>query len=329
MDNQASDNMTSEIAQIYRQIQELRAELSAEKQKVAVLESREGQNNRTESPNTNYSGINIVERLVEHLRGSKIDLPISKFSDIHEKNPQQFLKELERYCQVKDVTSENQFTVIEMCLKGRALNWFLIKKDEFRNYRDFEIKFEEEFYSVPVRIRLKSRWQERRYKLSDGNMLTYFYEQVKAAQYLSPRIGNYEIHYTIIQQLPVRVREILVTVDYADATIIVQALEQLAKSRKWEAERNKAGPSKIQNEVPNKRNIGQINLIEARQNVAPYSRRRRGNANWNNQSENRGGQGSQSQGAQNSSLPDTRFPPPPITNFGSQNQNNIQKNNLN
>ncbi|XP_024946815.1 uncharacterized protein LOC112495254 [Cephus cinctus] len=256
-----------------------------------------------------------MERLVEQFRSNKVEIALPKFSDNGLTNPQQFLHELERYCRLRDVPPESKLKIVETCLAGRALNWFTIHRDDFRNFQHFVNKFEAEFYSIPVRIRIKTRWQERRYKLSDGSILAYFYDQVRAAQYLCPRLGVYEMHYTIVQQLPMRVREILATVDYADTTILIQALEQLDKSREIENERYKSINNKDSNNDKTRRQVNTMGVIEAGQSQSSYHHDDNSKRSWTGRynrgySKKRNEPYNRKENNRDLVLPDMRFPPP-------------------
>lgn len=74
---------------------------------------------------------------------------------------------------------------------------------------------------------MKSDWLARRTDDSRDTLQTYFLNQIKEAQYFLPSFQKYELYFTIIQQLPMRVREILATVDFNDYNEISQFLSQL------------------------------------------------------------------------------------------------------
>lgn len=78
-----------------------------------------------------------------------------------------------------------------------------------------------------MQVKIKSDWGARRFDPAGDKLHTYFLKQVKEAQFFSPPIEKYELHYTIIQQLPFRAREILSTVDFSDFEKISQSLSQL------------------------------------------------------------------------------------------------------
>lgn len=55
---------------------------------------------------------------------------------------------------------------------------------------------------------------------------------MKAPKYFAPEMDRYDINYTIIKQLPVRVKDILATIDYKDTDKISQTLLRIDASQK-------------------------------------------------------------------------------------------------
>lgn len=80
-------------------------------------------------------------------------------------------------------------------------------------------------------MKFKTEWSARKFKPGSNLCLReYFLEQTRAAKYITPRMDDYEINYTIIKQLPQRVRDALSTVDYLKSDVISQALARLDAS---------------------------------------------------------------------------------------------------
>ena len=154
-------------------------------------------------------------------------------------NPIEFLDEVDRFFRFKGVREEQKLVLIEHMLTGRARIWYTIHRRDLFNYIDFKEAFKTEFYSVPVQVGIRNKWRDKRYRLSDGSLLLYFYQQVKASQHIEPIMSSYEVNYSIVQQLPSRIREILSVVDYSNTHIIAQALEQLDANREIDKEVDK------------------------------------------------------------------------------------------
>ncbi|XP_015592470.1 uncharacterized protein LOC107266476 [Cephus cinctus] len=126
------------------------------------------------------------------------------------------------------------------------------------------------------------------------------------------------MHYTIVQQLPFRVREILATVDYADTTILVQALEQLDKSREIENERFRNTHNREQISDTIKKQVNQISVDKANQMSDQYSEHNSNRHRWEGRYKKKRYQGRHKEpydlnsNTQHLSLPDMRYPPPNV-----------------
>lgn len=118
-------------------------------------------------------------------------------------------------------------SVLEGAFEGRARVWFDAQRNMFMSYRDFKNKFLAEFYSIPTRVNLKLNWLNRRFEGDKHNLRSYFLNQIRDAQYFVPEMESFELHFTIIQQMPIRVREMMSTIDFNDFDKISQTLSQL------------------------------------------------------------------------------------------------------
>lgn len=81
-----------------------------------------------------------------------------------------------------------------------------------------------------TQVRLKAQWSSRRYASTDQAMQSYYLKQVSVAQYFTPKLDEYEINYTAVQQLPMRARDALVTIDSGNTNAVARALAQLDAS---------------------------------------------------------------------------------------------------
>lgn len=131
---------------------------------------------------------------------------------------------------MKIIPNGSRVDILDEVFSDKAKIWF--DSQSFTDYNDFKRKFIEEFYSIPIRVRIKGEWLARRFDPSKDQLSGYFLSQIKDAQYFSPPLESYELHYTIIQQLPLRVREILSTIDFADFQKISHTLSQLQNTHK-------------------------------------------------------------------------------------------------
>lgn len=205
-------------------IEELREEISRLRRLNNLQNVQLVQMQQRIADNTGDAGNQLVRTLVDGLRGLNIDAKIPKFCEPD--NPNHFIEKLEKYFTLKNLQG-NRLNVLDGCFEGRARAWFESQRNSLCNYNDFKTKFLGEFFSIPIRVKLKSNWLAKRFDNTTDSLQTYFLNQIKEAQYIIPQCEPYELYFTIIQQMPMRVREILSTVDFNDYNKISQALSQL------------------------------------------------------------------------------------------------------
>ncbi|KAK2577109.1 hypothetical protein KPH14_011877 [Odynerus spinipes] len=174
------------------------------------------------------------------------------------------------------VKEEHKRIVCESFLEGRVKIWADTVSSASQTYSEFKCKFLTEFYSIPIQVKLKNQWLSRQYRQHEGALQNYFYRQIRAARYLEPEMSIYEINYSIAQQFPIRIREALSAVDYANTSAMAQALAQLEllqKERETEGRRNHwEARNNQRHEVGNVRAMRYNSWKEPQQNF--YSNRR-------------------------------------------------------
>lgn len=212
------NNVEQSKEQLLAEITRLRQLNKAQNDQLAALRTQVAQN-------TGNASNQLVTTLVDGLKNMNLDVKPQKFDETE--NANQFVERLEKYYTTKSVPENNWLNVLDSAFEGRARAWFETKKSSLVNYQDFKNKFLAEFFSIPVRVNIKSAWLARRFEGSSCNLQTYFINQVREAQYFIPRLDDYELYYTIIQQMPMRTRESLATVDYSNFDKISQALAHL------------------------------------------------------------------------------------------------------
>ena len=117
----------------------------------------------------------------------------------------------------------NDYTANPSEYPRRARDWYQAQTDAYFDFNEFKVAFLEEFYSVPTVVHLKTQWSSRRYTSADSSMQSYFFQQSTAAQYFTPKLEQYEINYSVVQQLPMRARDALVTIDYGNTNAVARA----------------------------------------------------------------------------------------------------------
>lgn len=222
INNMAGDNdeilnaMT--VEQLREEVERLRQLNSLQNEQLATLRTQR-------NVNTGNLDNNLIQALIDGLRTMSTDIKLPKFEE--SENPNHFIEKLRKFFTVKKVADDNKLNILEGAFDGRVRAWFETKKNSFINYKDFEKKFLEEFYSIPIRVRIKSNWLAKRFEPNKESLNSYFLGQVQQAQYFLPKMEEYEVYYTIISQMPIRVRESLATIDFSNFNSISQASTQL------------------------------------------------------------------------------------------------------
>lgn len=190
------------------------------------------ENDGARDPNADAIGaanLELINGILNHFETLNVSVALPIY-DGENGNPVQFVEKLEKYFVRKRTKTEQKLLLVEDALKGRARVWFEARYSPFISFEHFKTIFLNEFYGVEARIKFKSEWASKRFKVADRSLREYFQSQVRAAKYISPRMDDYEIHYTIIKQLPQRARDALAAVEYTDTERISKALERLDAS---------------------------------------------------------------------------------------------------
>ncbi|XP_043474362.1 uncharacterized protein LOC122506313 [Leptopilina heterotoma] len=142
-------------------------------------------------------------------------------------NPHYFLERIDKFFVLNRISIDEQLTILKYLLHGKVKTWFHIQQSPFIDINDFKIKFLNYFFSIPIQVNFKLKWYSRRFIPKRGNLQSYFMNQIYEAQYLFSEMDIGEIFYRIIQQMPNRVKDALVTVDYLNFDKILQSLVNL------------------------------------------------------------------------------------------------------
>ncbi|XP_031779488.2 uncharacterized protein LOC116416172 [Nasonia vitripennis] len=270
-------------------------------------------NNNDQNSNIN---LDLVNGILSHFETLHVSLVLPTY-DGENGNPIQFIEKLEKYFIRKKIKHEQKLLVVEDALKGRARVWYEARFSPFISFEHFKRIFNDEFYSLEARMKFKTEWAAKKFKPGSNHCLReYFLEQTRAAKYITPRMDDYEINYTIIKQLPQRVRDALSTVDYLKSDLISQALARLDASYSENYNGNTQYAKSAQQQERQKHTVNQVNHIQRndslikRNNYSGPGRRNysqdRSRENWR--------EPARSDGNSHFALPDTSRPPPKISN---------------
>lgn len=257
--NEIADRQQQTHDDLIAQIEALRLDNQRQRETIVQMErERQQQAAQVPAPIQQDFGMTLVNGLVQKMENINSEVKLPKFNNETSMHPNKYLDKLMKYFRAKGTTENNKLEIVERSLEGRAHTWF--DANVFETFDDFRTAFLNEFNSVPCQVKLKSKWLKRRYNQQDGTLQSYFYDQVSEAQFFQPKYSPYEMHYHIIQQLPVKYRDLLATVNYSDKTSIAQALGNLDAANDFRTEENKRfSNSNTNNPVVNTRPSGQRN----------------------------------------------------------------------
>ena len=217
-----------------RMVEELRGAREArdlqERELRLIRQENEQLRNNSITSESNDRNAGMLNGLVNGIQSMNITIKPPRFGNDYTANPSEFLEQVQKYFLVKKVQDDCQLFVLETLLDGRARDWYRAQTDAYVDFDAFKVAFLEEFYSVPTVVRLKTQWSSRRYTSAESSMQSYFFKQSSAAQYFIPKLEQYEINYSVVQQLPMRARDALVTIDYGNTNAVARALAQLDAS---------------------------------------------------------------------------------------------------
>lgn len=218
------------------ELEELRRTLEAER---TALQQQQVPNNGQAAPVPRQQAATAEEltTIMSNVQNFHIDIKLPKFRDEMEMNPVGFLEEMKRFFKAKNIRNERKNLMMEHALEGKAALWRELQ-DNIIDYEDFKRRFLDEFHLVPIRVQFKNAWTECRYNAHKESLQTYYYRQVKDARYFIPKLTQYEVNYTIIQQYPVWVKEAVATVNFNDDSLIGQTLASLDGIRRQREKEN-------------------------------------------------------------------------------------------
>ncbi|KAK2577568.1 hypothetical protein KPH14_012858 [Odynerus spinipes] len=218
-------NISTEMANENHMREELeRLRVENERQRAELMQLRD---NSTNMPTRENDTANLVSGLVHSFNTMNIDVKIPKFEDELKINPLDFLDRLDKYFTFRKCSEFEKLLVIENAIEGRGKIWYNANRCNFMNYVTFKEAFEKEFYSVPMQAKIQSQWSARRFDPRKETLQTFFLFQITEARWFLPKLDQYTINYRVVQQLPVRVREALVTIDFSNVSTVTTALAQL------------------------------------------------------------------------------------------------------
>lgn len=188
----------------------------------------------------NYEQERIASSVIMDIHRLNLDIKVPKFCDEDKKHPIEFLNELENYLNARNIIESTKMLVVESSLEGRAKDWYSTIKSTITTFESFKENLKKTFFSIPNQIKIKEKWQEKRFTKKDNSLEMYFAEQLKYAQFFEPKMINFEVNFKIAKQLPWRAREALVGANFEDSNTITSRLQYLDLNQKEENENDSA-----------------------------------------------------------------------------------------
>lgn len=100
------------------------------------------------------NGSELVRLLVDGLRSININVKPPRFEE--SQNHNQFIEKLENIFNLKNIANARCVNILDGAFNGRVSVWFDMQRNSCDDYDDFKTKFLAEFYSIPIRVRIKA-----------------------------------------------------------------------------------------------------------------------------------------------------------------------------
>lgn len=130
----------------------------------------------------------LLRTLIDGFRAINIDAKIPKFKETD--NPNQYLENLDKFYKIKGINNENKLIILETAFEGHVKLWFDTQRNSFTNFDDFKTKFLNEFYFIPIRVKIKSAWLAKRFEPNQDTLHSYFLGQVQTNQSNQNTVNN-------------------------------------------------------------------------------------------------------------------------------------------
>ena len=129
-------------------------------------------------------------------------------------HPIEFIQLLEPHFEDTKLTGYQKLTVANLCLKGRAREW--IREQTFKNYTEFKIGFQAEYWHLNDQMRLRDQLFHGQFKVNDKikTMSGYVRKMIKLSKFLKDdaMVVDEMLATLLIKHLPEKTRNILIPV---------------------------------------------------------------------------------------------------------------------
>lgn len=211
--------------------QEKYDEMESELRALRLESERERQRREDARDNANSVGSNqnsnVISNLLMDIHRLNVEIKVPKFNDEDKKHPIEYINEIENYFRARNMGDSGRLLIIENSFEGKAKYWFENNKSTILTFTSFKEQFKKTFFSIPIQMKIKEKWQAKMYKKEDKSLEMFFLEQLRIAKYFEPKMLDFEINIRISKQLPDRAREALAGADFENAQTIISRLQYL------------------------------------------------------------------------------------------------------
>jgi len=145
---------------IERELQHLRLKYNEDQERMQNLRD----NVNTYSDNQNND---MISNLLIGVHRMNLDIKIPKFIE-DSKHPIEYLNEIENYFNVRKIDDSTRLLAIGNSLEGKSKYWFENNKLTIATFESFKEQFKKSFFSIPIQIKIKEKWQARQYREENG-----------------------------------------------------------------------------------------------------------------------------------------------------------------
>ena len=138
---------------------------------------------------TSSLNYNLVRGILSHFETLQLNIALPQFVGI-KNNPVEFIQNLEKYFQRRNVSNDLKLIFVEDSLKGRARTWFDARAIPFDNYMQFKEMFLKEFQFIEARMKAKATRETHRFRASEESFQVYFIDKLRLARFICPAQPN-------------------------------------------------------------------------------------------------------------------------------------------
>lgn len=119
----------------------------------------------------------------------------SKFKN-EARNLEEFLESVAKYFRVEGIQDTNKRNILNIALGGHAKNWYATSRSNFDVYDAFKAAIVQEFYSIPIQVKIKAVWLAKQFDPCKETSRLTFWNKSKDHDILLP-------HWTLMNNITI------------------------------------------------------------------------------------------------------------------------------